>query len=233
MSEVVDRAPLKRTTSAPEHLPEAREPTRGQPTYPANFPWADPSGLRVIGGHVIGLGPRIYTNLSVGQLCIGAVASGAVSYYGQDLVMSVAGFVTPVVIATPEFDNRPKSEKPLVFSEKPINLPNWVMEFYSAPRDKAPRSYTRMLIVNMRDLLETRNFEAIDHILAFVEWDKLPPEIAMGLPRTSAVVRDKLPHWNGATLAATAELRRRGLPSEEIMIGLLDKVNDGPHSRSP
>ena len=112
------------------------------------------------------------------------------------------------------------------------SLPSWVTDFYDRPQGKAARSDLKSMFSNLGDLLEKKDLSTIDYILEEVDWSRLPSELVMGLPRASVVVRAHLRAWREATSRAASELRKRNLPAERIMIGLLEKTPNSADTRT-
>ncbi len=112
-------------------------------------------------------------------------------------------------------------------------LPQWLGYLYGEPGARATRDQLRILLTEMRTMLIDQNFEMIDSVLRGADLGRLPAEVVMGLYRTAAPAKGHLENWRPGVTRALAELRRRGLPAESIMVGLLDKADEGSRPVDP
>jgi hypothetical protein len=111
-------------------------------------------------------------------------------------------------------------------------IPVWVTDFYKESASRASRSSLKVLFTEVGSLLRHGETNALDRVLASIEMRRLPPELVMGIVRATYVARGRLPSWKAARTRAVSELKRRGLPADDIMVGLLADTDDDANTSS-
>lgn len=104
----------------------------------------------------------------------------------------------------------------------PSRLPEWLLNFYNEPRDKATRSSLRIAVREINSLLRARELGRINEVLAQADFGRLAPDIIMAILRSTVSTREYYADWNSSLERAYDELKDRGLDPDQILVGLLD-----------
>jgi hypothetical protein len=76
------------------------------------------------------------------------------------------------------------------------------------------------LVEGLFQLIGSRRFTEIDLLLQTAEPSEVAPEVSVGLLRVTSNYEGYLRHWRPFLQKTKQELKRRGLPSDPILVGL-------------
>jgi hypothetical protein len=107
-------------------------------------------------------------------------------------------------------------------------MPAWLQDLHVGPMGHLPRSALHALFRATWGLVGSGQEHQLDQALRMADVSKLPPVAIVGLLRYCARWRGRMPAWPDLLDRSWTELETRGLPVQELLMGL--RNHSGTHT---